>query len=80
MAEEYLEELIDRSLILVGKQRADGKMRTCKIHDLVRQLRVREVHSENVVHFMNENVPMYLEVICDQWRVNVISKHQHPRV
>ncbi|WMV59423.1 hypothetical protein MTR67_052808 [Solanum verrucosum] len=75
----YLEELIDRSLILAGEQRANGRMRTCKIHDLLRQLCLIEAHTENAVHFMNENVPMSLEVIYDQRRVIVASKLQHPR-
>ncbi|KAG5570511.1 hypothetical protein H5410_060277 [Solanum commersonii] len=79
VAEGYLEELIDRSLILAGKQRANGRMRTCKIHDLLRQLCLREAHTENVVHFMNENVLMSSEGIYDQRRVIVPSKLQHPR-
>ncbi|TMW81786.1 hypothetical protein EJD97_007875 [Solanum chilense] len=80
VAEEYLEELIDRSLILAGEQRANGRMRTCKIHDLLRQLCLREAHTENVVHFMNENAPMALEVIHDQRRVISPSKLQHRQV
>ncbi|KAH0775874.1 hypothetical protein KY290_007285 [Solanum tuberosum] len=54
VAEEYLEELIDRSLILTGKQKANGRMETCKIHDLLRQLCLREAHTENVVHITVE--------------------------
>ncbi|XP_010313982.1 putative late blight resistance protein homolog R1B-8 [Solanum lycopersicum] len=80
VAEGYLEELIDRSLILAGEQRANGRMRTCKIHDLLRQLCLKEAHTENVVHFMNENAPMALEVIHDQRRVISPSKLQHPQV
>uniref|UniRef100_A0A3Q7JKQ2 Disease resistance protein winged helix domain-containing protein n=1 Tax=Solanum lycopersicum TaxID=4081 RepID=A0A3Q7JKQ2_SOLLC len=56
VAEEYLQELIDRSLILAGKQRANGRMRSCKIHDLLRQQCLSESHTENVVHVMNGNV------------------------
>ncbi|KAG5589779.1 hypothetical protein H5410_040293 [Solanum commersonii] len=49
VAKEYLEELIDRSLILVGTRKANGRMRTCKIHDLLRQLCLKEAHdTENV--------------------------------
>ncbi|KAH0775840.1 hypothetical protein KY290_007251 [Solanum tuberosum] len=73
VAEEYLQELIDRSLILTGKQRANGRMRTCKIHDLLRQLCLSEAHTENVVHFMNGNV---LEAIDDQRRVILQSKYK----
>nr|QRG33145.1 Rpi-amr1a [Solanum americanum] len=53
VAKEYLEELIDRSLLLVGKRKANGRMRTCKIHDLLRQLCLSEAHTENVLHVMN---------------------------
>ncbi|KAH0775858.1 hypothetical protein KY290_007269 [Solanum tuberosum] len=73
VAEEYLQELIDRSLILAGKQRANGRTRTCKIHDLLRQLCLSEAHTENVVHVMNGNV---LEAIDDQRRVILPSKYE----
>ncbi|XP_049388615.1 putative late blight resistance protein homolog R1B-16 [Solanum stenotomum] len=53
VAEEYLQELIDRSLILTGKQKANGRMKTCKIHDLLRQMCLSEAHTENVLHVMN---------------------------
>uniref|UniRef100_A0A3Q7JHU7 Uncharacterized protein n=1 Tax=Solanum lycopersicum TaxID=4081 RepID=A0A3Q7JHU7_SOLLC len=56
VAEEYLQELIDRSLVLVGKQRANGRMKTCKIHDLLRQLCIREAKTENGLNVMNGDV------------------------
>ncbi|KAH0674584.1 hypothetical protein KY284_025671 [Solanum tuberosum] len=80
VAEEYLEELIDRSLVLTGKQRANGRMKTCKIHDLLRQLCLSEAHTENVVHVMNGNVLMSMEGIDDPRRVIVLSKHEEKHV
>ncbi|KAK4708149.1 hypothetical protein R3W88_029074 [Solanum pinnatisectum] len=71
VAEECLQELIDRSLILAGKQRANGRMRSCKIHDLLRQLCLSEAHTENVVHVKNGNV---LEAIDDQRRMILLSE------
>nr|QRQ90287.1 late blight resistance protein Rpi-amr1_3408 [Solanum nigrescens] len=71
VAEEYLEELIDRSLILSGRQRANGRMKTCKIHDLLRQLCLSEAHTENISHIMNRNVLVSSEAIDDQRRVIV---------
>ncbi|KAG5575038.1 hypothetical protein H5410_055172 [Solanum commersonii] len=71
VAEEYLDELIDRSLMFAGTQEDNGMMRTCKIHDLLRQLCLREAHTENVVHVMNGNVPISLEAIDDQRRLIV---------
>ncbi|KAH0714418.1 hypothetical protein KY284_007323 [Solanum tuberosum] len=80
VAEEYVEELIDRSLILAGKQRTNGRTRTCKIHDLLRQLCLSEAHTENVVHTMNWKVPMSLESLFDQRRVILLSKLQGTQV
>nr|QRG33151.1 Rpi-amr1h [Solanum americanum] len=80
VAEEYLEELIDRSLILAGTGRANGRMRTCKIHDLLRQLCLREAHTENVVHIVNENVTVSSEAIDDQRRVILQCKLEEKQV
>ncbi|PHT60778.1 hypothetical protein T459_35370 [Capsicum annuum] len=72
VAEEYLEELIQRSLILVHQRWANGRIKTCKIHDLLRQLCIREAQIENVVLVMNDNVPTYLEGI-DYQRLNSLK-------
>lgn len=37
-AEEYLEELIDKNLVLVGKRTSDGQIKTCRIHDMMHDL------------------------------------------
>ncbi|XP_049380796.1 putative late blight resistance protein homolog R1B-16 [Solanum stenotomum] len=71
VAEEYLQELVDRSLILNVHQRANGRMSSCKIHDLLRQLCLSEAHTENVVHVMNGNV---LEARDYQRRVILVSE------
>ncbi|KAM3222669.1 putative late blight resistance protein R1A-10 isoform X1 [Capsicum annuum] len=51
VAEETLRELVDRSLVLVGKHSSVGKIKTCKMHDLVRDMCLREAQSENFIHF-----------------------------
>ncbi|CAA3029719.1 late blight resistance homolog R1A-3 isoform X1 [Olea europaea subsp. europaea] len=38
VALEYLMELIDRSSVLVAQRRFDGQVKTCKIHDLLREM------------------------------------------
>ncbi|PHT37486.1 hypothetical protein CQW23_21059 [Capsicum baccatum] len=40
-AEEYLEDLVDRNLVLVAKKRANGRIKTCRIHDILRDLSVK---------------------------------------
>ncbi|XP_054777044.1 putative disease resistance RPP13-like protein 3 [Prosopis cineraria] len=48
VAEDYLDELIDRSLIQVGRRRSDGGIKTCRIHDLLRELCISESKEEKV--------------------------------
>ncbi|MED6168306.1 hypothetical protein PIB30_010639 [Stylosanthes scabra] len=43
IGEQYLKELVDRNLVQVVKRRSDGKgVKTCKIHDLFRDLCISE--------------------------------------
>lgn len=42
IAEEYLEDLVDRNLVLVVKKRANGRIKTCPIHDMLRDLCMKE--------------------------------------
>ncbi|KAH0732791.1 hypothetical protein KY290_000027 [Solanum tuberosum] len=51
VAEENLRELVDRSLVLVGKHTSLGKIKTCKMHDLVQDMCLREANYENFIHF-----------------------------
>ncbi|KAH0775845.1 hypothetical protein KY290_007256 [Solanum tuberosum] len=71
VAEEYLQELIDRSLILIVTRSDNGRIESCKIHDLLRQLCLSEGHTENYV--MNGKV---LEAIDGQRRVILLSKYE----
>ncbi|XP_060169868.1 putative late blight resistance protein homolog R1B-17 isoform X2 [Lycium barbarum] len=47
VAEECLQELIDRNLVLVGQQNFCGEVETCKIHDLLHELCLRQARGEN---------------------------------
>ncbi|XP_059462093.1 toMV resistance protein Tm-2(GCR236)-like [Corylus avellana] len=59
VAEIYLEELIDRSLIQVARRRSDGGVRTCRIHDLLREFCIKESAEEMffAVHSYNRSLP-----------------------
>ncbi|KAK4437203.1 putative late blight resistance proteinR1B-14 [Sesamum alatum] len=50
LAEEYLDDLIERNLILVSKRSANGKIRTCNIHDLLRNLCLQNARKENFLY------------------------------
>ncbi|XP_022869656.1 putative late blight resistance protein homolog R1A-10 [Olea europaea var. sylvestris] len=50
-AEQHLMELIDRNLILVGqKGSVNGKIKTCRMHDILRELCVRIAHEDNFLY------------------------------
>ena len=55
VAEEYLEELINRSLIQVATRRADGGVKTCRIHDLLRDYCIKESVEEKFLDICTKN-------------------------
>ncbi|KAM3321007.1 hypothetical protein P3S67_008209 [Capsicum chacoense] len=58
-AEKCLQELVDRCLVLVCKKSLDGtKIRSCKVHDLIYDLCVREIQRENI--FITNNIVLDL--------------------
>ncbi|KAL2479529.1 Disease resistance RPP8-like protein 3 [Abeliophyllum distichum] len=42
MGEDYLEELIDRNLVIVARRRINGRVKNCCIHDLLHNLCISE--------------------------------------
>ncbi|XP_042486469.1 disease resistance protein RPP13-like [Macadamia integrifolia] len=48
-AEEYLEELIDRSMIQAASRRPDGGVEKCRIHDLLWDLAVSEAKKDKLL-------------------------------
>ncbi|CAN4110371.1 unnamed protein product [Withania somnifera] len=50
VAEECLEDLVSRNLIMIRKRRFGGEIRSCGIHDLLRDLSLREAQKEKFLH------------------------------
>ncbi|XP_031091145.1 putative late blight resistance protein homolog R1B-17 [Ipomoea triloba] len=50
VAMECLQNLVDRSLVIVSKQSYNGEMKTIKIHDLLRDLCLKEAGRENLLN------------------------------
>ncbi|CAL5427990.1 unnamed protein product [Camellia sinensis] len=50
IAEEQLQALVDRNLVLVEKRRSNGGIKTCRVHDMLRDLCLREAEEENFLH------------------------------
>ncbi|XP_052116710.1 disease resistance protein RPP13-like [Arachis duranensis] len=71
IGEQYLKELVDRNLVQVAKRRSDGKgVKTCQIHDLIRQLCISESNNRNnnaCRFFFPNNIGSYAcSVTCNQ--------------
>lgn len=60
VADDYLEDLVNRNLILVGKRRSNGRIKTCHVHDLLHDLCLREAQKENFLFRIKQNTPTLL--------------------
>ncbi|KAH6763008.1 hypothetical protein C2S52_020441 [Perilla frutescens var. hirtella] len=47
IAEEYLEDLVNRNLVMVGQFRSNGKLKTCRVHDMLHEFCKKEAAEEN---------------------------------
>ncbi|XP_057788954.1 putative late blight resistance protein homolog R1A-10 isoform X2 [Salvia miltiorrhiza] len=55
VGEKCLKDLVDRSIVLVGKRTSSGKIKTCFLHDLVRDLCLREARKEKFLRSLTNN-------------------------
>jgi len=55
VGEEYLTELIHRSLVHVSCVHYDGKATSCQIHDLLREMIMRKMNDLSFCHVMDED-------------------------
>ncbi|XP_022870621.1 putative late blight resistance protein homolog R1A-10 isoform X2 [Olea europaea var. sylvestris] len=70
VAREYLMELIDRGLVLVAERRYDGGVKTCKIHDLLREMCLKIAEENNFLKFIEH----YDD--DEQWFFSQVSTYQ----
>ncbi|KAK6153955.1 hypothetical protein DH2020_013594 [Rehmannia glutinosa] len=74
VAEEYLEDLDKRSLVLVTHKRSNGKIKAVKMHDLLRDLCIRIARDEKFLHVTNEFSSSSCEVIGNSRRLSICSR------
>ena len=55
VAEEYLSELIQRSLVQVSNVGFEGKVQTCYVHDLMREVIIRKMKDLSFCHFVQKD-------------------------
>ncbi|KAK6125556.1 hypothetical protein DH2020_040702 [Rehmannia glutinosa] len=61
VAEEYLMELIDKSLVIVAERRSDGGVKACVIHDLLHDLCLKRSEEENFLQSVKINNAIYVK-------------------
>ncbi|WMV12376.1 hypothetical protein MTR67_005761 [Solanum verrucosum] len=55
VAEECLEDLVSRNLIMVTRKKVDGRIKSCSMHELLRHLSVREAEKEKLLNVITNN-------------------------
>ncbi|CAN4096244.1 unnamed protein product [Withania somnifera] len=63
VAEKYIKDLIDRSLILIHNLSFDEKIESCRMHDVTRELCLRESQNVNFVNVIRRD---YYQNPCSQ--------------
>ncbi|KAI3459100.1 hypothetical protein Pfo_015763 [Paulownia fortunei] len=78
-AEEYLEDLVKRSLVLVTKRKSNGKIKSCSVHDLLLDLCIRKAQAEKfLLHVRDRYVgDVLLESIKNQRRICIAHSDQN---
>ncbi|XP_039156132.1 disease resistance protein RPM1 [Eucalyptus grandis] len=54
VAERYLKELINRNLVQIAQTTLDGRLKSCRVHDLMRESILSKLRDENFVSFAFE--------------------------
>ncbi|KAK4433092.1 putative late blight resistance proteinR1B-12 [Sesamum alatum] len=72
-AEECLEDLVKRSVVLVTRRKSDGKIKSCNVHDVVRDLCIRKAREEKfLLNALDRHVNRFLpKGIKDQRRLSI---------
>ncbi|XP_057776308.1 late blight resistance protein R1-A-like [Salvia miltiorrhiza] len=80
IAEDYLKELVDRNLILVDELGFSGNVKFCKIHDLLRDVCLKEVEKERFYHIIEKSLSVidneprrFVFQNAGSWVINEVS-------
>ncbi|XP_073037618.1 putative late blight resistance protein homolog R1A-10 [Primulina eburnea] len=77
VGEHYLEDLVNRSLLLVSKKGPDGKLETVGIHDMLREICITKAEEEGFLHGVSSKTNSRIEIINKPYRRLQIHCTQH---
>ncbi|KAK6148284.1 hypothetical protein DH2020_019196 [Rehmannia glutinosa] len=77
VAMDYLEELINRNLVMVDEVRPDGKVKTCRVHDMLREFcQIKAGKNENLFQELRNTQTLIidttsrtLKIKADIWKM-----------
>ncbi|XP_071938814.1 uncharacterized protein [Coffea arabica] len=69
VAEAFLMDLIDRSLVIISKRRSNGKVRACRLHDLVLDFCKSKTEDENFFQLITRNWKSGKIEVFSSWRL-----------
>ncbi|KEH32907.1 disease resistance protein RPM1 isoform X2 [Medicago truncatula] len=75
VAEEYLSELIQRSLVQVSDVNFEGKVHTCQVHDLLREVIIRKMKDLSFCHCMHDDGESL--VVGKTRRLSITTSHNN---
>ncbi|XP_073121286.1 putative late blight resistance protein homolog R1A-10 [Henckelia pumila] len=73
VAEEYFDDLMSRNLILVGEKRFHGRIKTCAVHDLLREWCLSKALEQEFIHTLNANIYKRPEIDSDPQRLFILE-------
>ncbi|CAI9105881.1 OLC1v1004903C2 [Oldenlandia corymbosa var. corymbosa] len=59
LAEDYLMDLIGRSLVMVAKRKSNGKVKACRVHDVMRDLCIVRAKEDNFLQSVSADDEPY---------------------
>ncbi|WOH07600.1 hypothetical protein DCAR_0727033 [Daucus carota subsp. sativus] len=73
VAAHYLKDLISRSLIIISKRRSNGGIKSCIVHDALRDLCIRKADEENFMHHI-PNISEYFHSIVETPKAFLVQR------
>ncbi|KAL3507362.1 hypothetical protein ACH5RR_032744 [Cinchona calisaya] len=74
IAQHYLVELVDRNLVMVGQRSLNGRIKTCKVHDTLRDFCKKTARQENLFQEI-EMTATTISSPCSFRRISCMSSH-----
>ena len=84
VAEEYLKELIQTSLVQASSVGFNGRVKSCKVHDLLRHIITRKMRDLSFCHIMHEDREQVIVGITRRFSIatfsNVLRNNSNSRI